>query len=326
MLGTQVNRGNPSKKAVTTLETRRLVDALENLRTFVAVADSGSLVGAARHLGIAASVVTKRIDQLEWRVRGSLFRRSTRSVSLTEFGARYLADVRRLVHDSDELFAGMSHSPEQIEGQIRIKVPTPMAIGFMADMLAEFQQQFPLVSLDVVLADRAVDPNEEGFDISLGGLPSAFPGVVDELLCPLHRLVCASPAYLERRGEPGHPRELAEHDCLLFWPAGKVWEFESAAGLVSIAPRPRLSANDMVVLAAAAIHGNGIALLPTYAVAPAMRAGSLVEIMKAYPVPGVWIKALVSERRASIPRVRSLLTFLKGRLSPVPPWDQDLRR
>jgi DNA-binding transcriptional LysR family regulator len=302
------------------------MDALENLRTFVAVAETGSLVGAARHLGVAASVVTKRVDQLEWRVRARLFTRSTRRVSLTELGARYLADVRRLVHDSDELFAGMSHSNEQVEGQIRIKVPTPMAVGFMADMLAEFQQQFPLVSLDVVLADRAVDPNEEGFDISIGGLPAAFPGVIDELICPLHRLVCASPDYLARRGEPGHPRELAEHDCLIFWPAGKIWAFESAAGLVSVAPRPKLSANDMVVLTAAAIHGNGIALLPTYAVAKALQAGRLVEVMKAFPVPQVWIKALVSERRASIPRVRSLLTFIKARLTPVPPWDQALLR
>lgn len=123
---------------------------------------------------------------------------------------------------------------------------------------------------------------------------------------------------------PNHPRELAEHDCLLFWPAGKIWAFESAAGLVSVAPRPRLSANDMVVLTAAAVHGNGIALLPTYAVAKAMQSGMLIEVMKTFSDPQVWIKALVSERRASIPRVRSLLTFMKARLSPVPPWDRGL--
>jgi DNA-binding transcriptional LysR family regulator len=106
------------------------MDGIENLRTFVAVADTGSLAGAARHLGIAASVVTKRIDQLESRVRQRLFRRSTRHVTLTEFGVRYLPSARRLTHDYDEVFAVMSHSPEQIEGHIRIRVPTPMAVGF----------------------------------------------------------------------------------------------------------------------------------------------------------------------------------------------------
>ena len=90
----------------------------------------------------------------------------------------------------------------------------------MADTLAKFQRQYPRVSLDVVLLERptAVNPSEEGFDISIGGSASSFPGVVDEPICPLHKWVCAAPAYLEQRGTPQHPRELARHDCLLFAP------------------------------------------------------------------------------------------------------------
>ena len=188
------------------------MDGIENLRTFVAVADAQSLSGAARHLGIAASVATKRIDQLERKVRTRLFTRSTRRVRLTEFGARYLSPARRLIHDYDEVLAGMSRSLQQIEGNLRIKVPTPLAVGHMAEVLAKFQQQFPLLSLDIVLAERAVNPLEEGFDIAIHGLPDSFPGVIDEPLFPLHRLVCASPAYLERRPAPKHPRELS---CVL---------------------------------------------------------------------------------------------------------------
>ena len=135
------------------------MDGIENLRTFVSVADAGSLAAAARHLDIAASVVTKRIDQLESRVCTRLFKRSTKRVTLTEFGARYLPQARRLIHDYDEVFAEMSHSPRQVEGHIRIRVPTPMAIAFMADALAKFQRQYPRVSLDVVL-QRASHRNE----------------------------------------------------------------------------------------------------------------------------------------------------------------------
>ena len=232
-----------------------ILDGIENLRTFVAVADAGSLAGAARNLGIAASVVTKRIDQLESRVRARLFTRSTRRVALTEMGLRYLSSARRLMNDYDEVLAEMSHSRQQIEGSIRIKVPTSMAVGYLAETLAEFQQQFPLVSLDVALIDRAVNPGAEGFDIAVGALPISFAGVVDEPICPLQRFVCAAPAYLDERGRPSHPRELTQHDCLVFLPAGRTWLFETARGIVSVDLRPRMSANDAVVLTAAALEG-----------------------------------------------------------------------
>lgn len=300
------------------------MDALENLRTFVAVADAGSFVGAARHLRVAASVVTKRIDQLEWRVRAPLFTRTTRRVVLTDLGTRYLSDVRRLVNDSDEVLAGMSQSPAQVEGHLRIRVPTGMAAAFIARLLAEFQQSYPLVSLDVVSADRRTAPDEEGFDLSLRGATAAMHGVIDELICPLRRLLCASPAYLARRGTPTHPRTLAEHDCLLFTPVGTTWSFESDKGLITLDVRPKLAANDMNILAAAAAQGNGIAVLPTYAAAQFLRAGTLVEVLQDYRIPSVWIKAEIPERRVNIPRVRKLLDFLRAQLSPVPPWDIDL--
>ena len=300
------------------------MDGIENLRTFVAVADAGSLTSAARELGIAASVVTKRIDQLESRVRSRLFTRSTRRVALTEMGLRYLSSARRLMHDYDEVLAEMRHSRQQIEGNIRIKVPTSMTVGYLAETLAEFQQQFPLVSLDVVLIDRAVNPSVEGFDIAVCELPIAFPGVIDEPICPLQQVACAAPSYLEERGAPRHPRELTQHDCLVFLPTGRAWHFENADGIVSVDLRPRMSANDTVVLTAAASEGNGIALLPSYAVAAALRAGTLVRVLEGFTVPTVWMKALLPEDRAGIPRVRSLLTFLKARYSPVPPWDRDI--
>jgi DNA-binding transcriptional LysR family regulator len=199
-----------------------------------------------------------------------------------------------------------------------------MTVGYLAETLAEFQQQFPLVSLDVALIDRAVNPGAEGFDIAVAGFPVSFPGVIDEPICPLQRFVCAAPSYLDERGAPRHPNELAQHDCLVFLPTGRMWTFETARGTVSVELRPRMSANDAVVLTAAALEGNGIALLPSYAVAAALRAGTLVRLLDGFTIPTMWMKALVPEDRAGIPRVRSLLAFLKARYSPVPPWDKDL--
>jgi DNA-binding transcriptional LysR family regulator len=115
-------------------------------------------------------------------------------VTLTEFGARYLPQARRLIHDYDEVFAEMSHSPRQVEGHIRIRVPTPMAIGFMAEALAKFQRQYPCVSLDVVLQDRPLlSPGDEGFDIAVTASAKSFPGVVDEPICPLEQVGVRGP-------------------------------------------------------------------------------------------------------------------------------------
>ena len=198
-----------------------------------------------------------------------------------------------------------------------------MAVGYLAETLAEFQLEFSLVSLDVVLMDRAVNPSAEGFDIALVGLPISFPGVVDEPICPLQRFVCAAPSYLEERGAPRHPRELVQHDCLVFLPTGPKWLFESAEGIVSVDLHPKMSANDAVVLTAAALEGNGIALLPSYAVAAELRAGTLVRVLEGFTVPTVWLKALIPEDRARMPRVRTLLRYLKARCAPVPPWDRE---
>ena len=300
------------------------MDSLENLRTFVAAAEAGSLASAARHLGIAASVVTKRIDQLERRAHTRLFIRSTRHVVLTELGARYLPSARRLVHDYDGVFAQMSYAPQQVEGHIRIRVPTPMAVGFLGGTLARFQKQYPRVSLDVVLNERSgINPSEEGFDISLTGLPNSFAGVIDEPICPLNKVVCAAPAYIERKGIPRHPRELLKHDCLLFSPLGITWNFDSETGPVSVDLRPRLCANDQFILTVAAVKGIGIALLPTYAAATPIREGALVRVLDRFAIPTVWIKALVPEARATSPHVRTLLAFLKTTLAPLPPWDRE---
>jgi len=306
------------------------MDGIENLRTFVTVAAAGSLAAAARHLDIAASVVTKRIDQLESRVSTRLFKRSTKRVTLTEFGARYLPQARRLIHDYDEVFAEMSRSPRQVEGHVRIRVPTTMAIAFMAQALAKFQRQHPRVSLDVVVQDHGVasggapSPSEMGFDIAISGGARTFPGVIDETICPLHKWLCAAPAYLEQRGMPQHPRELARHDCLLFESLGRPWQFESATGLPALVDvKPKLSANDQFVLTVAAIKGNGIALLSSYAVSTALRAGTLVRVLPRFTVPSHWLKATVPESRAGMPQVRSLIAFLRARYAPVPPWDRE---
>jgi DNA-binding transcriptional LysR family regulator len=298
------------------------MDTLQNLKAFLAVAGSGSFSAAARRLGVAPSVVTKRIDQLEWAAKVALFARSTRRVAPTEAGERFLPRVRAAVAELDEVLSEMARPRRDLEGHLRVKVPTTLAVLYLGAILGRFQAQHPRVSLDVVLADRPLNPVEEGFDLAVVAFPASFSSVVDEPLCPLRRMVCASPAYLAARGVPRHPRELAGHDTLSFLPTGPVWTFRSDRGPIGVEVAPKLSANDNQVLLAAAREGNGVALLPSYVALPALRAGELEEVLEAFPVPEMWVKALVPENRVQIPRVRALLAFLKGNLGQTPPWER----
>lgn len=297
------------------------MDTLSNLKAFVATADAGSFSGAARQLGLVPSVISKRVDQLEWRIRAPLFTRTTRKLTLTDVGDRYLRVVRDSIRQVDDALAGMARASGSLEGHIRVKVPTTLGVLYLSGILAEFLRSQPMISMDVVLADRSVNPIEEGFDIAIGALPELYGRVQDRPLCLLQRRLCAAPSYLARRDTPQQPAELEGHDCLVFTTSGARWEFQSAQGLMGIDVRPKLRTNDGAAILQAAIAGSGIAVLTDYLADAALKNGKLVEILPAFKVPDIWLKALVPTSRIELPRVRMLLDWLEQNLKPLAPWE-----
>lgn len=298
------------------------MDTLSNLKAFIVAADAGSFSGAARQLGLVPSVVSKRIDQLEWRIRAPLFTRSTRRLTLTDVGERYLPTVRALVRQVDDALTGMARSNGELEGHIRIKIPTTLGVLYLSDILHAFLRNQPMISMDVVLADRSVNPTEEGFDIAIGALPELYGRVEDRPLCVIKRRLCAAPIYLAQRGVPQHPSDLVEHDCLVFTTSGSRWEFQSPQGVVGIDVRPKLRTNDGAAIFQSVLAGGGVAVLAEYLAAPALQSGALVEVLQPYEVPDIWLKALVPTSRIAVPRVRMLLEWLVLHLSPLPPWEK----
>ncbi|MCY1165580.1 MAG: LysR family transcriptional regulator [Pseudomonadota bacterium] len=298
------------------------MDTLSNLKAFVATADAGSFSGAARQLGLVPSVISKRIDQLEWRIRAPLFTRTTRKLTLTDVGDRYLRTVRDVIRQVDDALTGMARASGGLEGHIRVKVPTTLGVLYLSDILTGFLRSQPMISMDIVLADRSVNPIEEGFDIAIGARPELYGRVQDRPLCLLNRRLCASPAYLERRGTPLHPGDLVEHDCLVFITSGTRWEFNSEQGMIGIDVRPKLQTNDGAAICQAAIAGGGIALMADYQSGQALRSGELVEVLQPFEVPGIWLKALVPSNRIELPRVRMLLDWLEQNLKPLTPWEK----
>ena len=241
---------------------------------------------------------------------------------LPEAGHRFLPRVRAAVAELDEVLVDMARPRRDLEGHLRVKVPTTLTILHLDAILARFQAEHPRLSLDVVLADRPLNPVEEGFDLAVTVFPAFFSNVFDEPLCPLRRMVCASPAYLASRGMPKHPRDLAEHDILNFLPTGPIWTFESNRGPIGVEVAPKLSANGSQVLLAAAREGNGIVLLPSYVATPALRSGELTEVLTGFSLPDILIKALVPTNRVQIPRVQALVSTLRNSLGQTSPWEQ----
>src|SRR3954470_10355120 len=246
------------------------MDTLVNLQAFLATAEAAGFSAAARKLNVSTSVVSKRVTQLEAQIGTVLFHRSTRQLRLTEAGQRYVHRARGVVADVGDLLSRMGEKDHDLIDHLRIKAPTSLTIARLADVFSAFQAENPRLKLEVVLIDRPVDPVAEGFDVAIGAFPHAFGGVVDEPLCTLKRLLCASPAYLKKHGAPKHPRDLVDHRCLSFLPTGPEWIFDGPRGRISVQVSPLLSCNEGQVLARSAIAGNGIVLISDYLVAGAL--------------------------------------------------------
>jgi DNA-binding transcriptional LysR family regulator len=288
-----------------------MTDSVLNMKAFLASVRAGSFSEAGRQLGVAPSVITKRVGQLEWSLQTILLRRSTRSLQLTEVGERYFDAIRRIVREYEEMVTGIMRSPNELEGPIRIKAPaSPMAID-LAQLLTSFQIRYPRVTLDAVLVDRTVNPIEEGFDIVLTMMPSSFDGVLEEPLHVYERALCAAPSYLARRGQPRNIRDLVNHDCIVFSPIGLAWTFDGKNGVTTVAVRPHLVTNNGALVIDSLCGGNGIAVVSRSAVSDRLRTGTLVEVLPEFRIPDLWLKALVPATRSNHARVRALLACIR---------------
>jgi DNA-binding transcriptional LysR family regulator len=300
------------------------MNTLLNIKAFLLVARTGSFSGAARELGVAPSVVTKRITRLEDEMGAQLFVRSTRALALTPAGERLLPQYQRLVAELDEIIGAASNAERGIEGHLRIKGPTTLTSAFLGPIICDFHAMNPGLTVEVVLMDRSVNPLEEGYDLALGALPASYPNVTDFPLGPYSIALCASPSYVEAKGVPESPNDLIDHDCCTSVLLGNTWVFENAPSTVSVEVRSKLHANDNRVLRDAAVRGIGLAVLPRFVAHEDLKAGRLVEVMPNHPVPTFWMKALVPRIKMNKPAVAELVNFLKSRMQPLPPWEVPL--
>jgi len=288
------------------------MDNLVNVRTFVAAARFGSFAAAARSIGVAPSVVSKRINQLEHEFQVTLFHRTTRDLQLTEEGARLLPRCMKLLVEYDDIRDVASTA--EVSGLLRVDAPGSVTAMILGPIFCDFLSEYPAVDLDLRLTDRLDNPLARNCDLTIGTRPAAYENVRDYPLMPYPCATYASRAYLQRHGCPTHPRDLADHHCLVSLLHGKTWHLYSDRGDVGLTIKPRLSVNDTIVLREAVRRGLGIAILPAFLAEDDIAAETLCPVLIKYRPPPMWIKAQVPTQKAAKPSVNALLDFLTSRL------------
>jgi len=288
------------------------MDTLTNIRTFLATAEKRSFSAAARQLGVMPSVVMKRVKQLENELKCQLFERSTRRLALTEAGESSLVELRDVLEKFQRVRQRQRSGTGEIEGHLRIKIPTLLGRLWVGSVLSPFIAAHPKLTLDVVLLDRSVNPVEEEFDVAISIWPGTFRGVVEVPLQKYAHTLVAAPRYLKRRGEPGSPRDLLDHDCLVMAPTGRTWTFDSRGRTINVEVRPKIALNDQESILKLASDGYGIAIGAKIGADRLIREKALVPVMTRYSVADLWVTARVPETRLPFARVQALIKALQN--------------
>lgn len=302
------------------------MDAFAALKAFVAVIEEGGFAPAGRRMGVATSSVTRQVDALEGSLGTQLLNRSTRSVTLTSMGERYLEHAIRILGDLENANLEVSEAAGPPRGLLRVSLPVAFARLHIAPVIPAFARLYPGVRLDLTLSDDIVDLVGERMDLAIRLGSVEIPSLVARKIAPHRRLVCASPDYLGQWGEPRSPADLAGRNCLTFsyTRGNSVWRF-SGPSEESVRVGGNLRANSSEVLREAAIGGMGLILMPSWLVGADIEAGRLRVVLPEWEAGlggnGGAIYAVYQPNRRSSKRVQAFIDFLVERFGSPPYWD-----
>lgn len=290
---------------------------LNAMALFVRVVRSGGFSAAARALDLPKSSISRQVTALERRLGTELLRRSSRALSLTEAGESYYQRCLPVVEAAEAADAEMLRRAGAPAGLLRITATIGFGRAILAKVVCQYLEDYPQVRIDLHLTDERVNLVRDGFDLAvrMGALEDSE--MTARRLGSFRRVVCASPAYVARRGAPTSPQDLQGHDCLILGRDLASWRFLSGADAeISMRVPWRMSADHIDVVLSAARAGRGIANLPLYVAADDLAAGTLVALLEDHPQPPVSITALFPTTTPSMP-LRAMLDLLARRVAEV---------
>ncbi len=293
------------------------------MEVFVAVAERGGFSAALEHLSVSRAAISKYVADLESDLGGRLLNRTTRKVSLTDAGRAYYEKCKEIlaaVEEADCIVSGLSSTPS---GLLRINAPMSFGHRQMGPLVARFQQDYPEIRIEMILADRQVDMVEEAFDVTVRITQPADSSLVARKISPCRFLLAASRQYLDRHGEPGKPEDLGDHNCLTYTygPRTNSWSFYMGDQVYQIPISGSFHSNNGDLLCSAAEQDNGVVLLPTFIVCDAVKEGKLVPLLTQYKIRPAGIYAVFPSSRMLSAKVRLWVDFLVQQLGEQPHWD-----
>jgi len=288
------------------------MDKLQAMAIFVKVVEAGSLSAAARSLGLSLTAVSRQLAALEDALETVLVVRTTRHRRVTEPGRVYYERTKRILGEIGEAELALSAQKAVPSGRLLVSAPTLLGSLRLAPLLPAFLAQYQGIGIDLILTDRGVNLAEDAIDVALRIGPLEDSSLIARKLDNIQMVVCASPAYLEQRGEPFLPQDLSGHDCLTFSanPGDIEWRFETLGGTQAVELRGRLCTNNLDAAVKAAAEGAGIVRAPSWQVADYVTSGRLRIVLAQYQRPATPLHALFLPGRLPSPRIRAFIDYL----------------
>lgn len=260
------------------------METLANLEAFIRSAECGSFSAAARQMGVTPAAVSRNVAMLERNLRVRLFQRSSRSLTLTEDGERFLASVSSGVESIRAAIAGVTSNAGKPAGVLKVSMPLTFALDHVLPLLPALMESYPDIEIDWSFENRQVDLIGEGFDAAIGGGMELAPGVVAKRLAPLHVVAVASPVYLAGRPVPREPQALEECDGISMRSAVtgrlRVWRMRNRHGAeATLEHKARVVADDPEAICRAALMGLGVAMIAVPYVERHLERGDLVRVL-----------------------------------------------
>ena len=292
------------------------MDRFHAIQTFVKVAECGGFAAAGRALGMSPPAVTRAVAMLESRLGTRLFVRTTRSVRLTESGARFLEEGRRILLELNEAEEAAAGSHAEPRGELRITAPVLFGRLVVTPMLTGFLERYPEMSCQTLFVDRVVNLMDEGLDVAIriGELPDSSH--MARRIGSVRHCLFAAPAYIGERGAPSHPKALKDHRLIqpLTMGGAAEWRFQENGKKFSVAVQSRLRMNTNDAIIEAALQGWGISRLLSYQLAPYVADGSLQILLDEFEMPAIPIHILHQEGKLVSAKVRAFVDYMAARL------------
>ncbi len=299
------------------------MDRFQEMKVFAAVVEAGSFTGGAHVLDMSKAAVSRHVGDLEERLGLRLLHRTTRKLSPTVEGEIFYARCRELLDNLQEAEAEITSRSGEATGLLKVNVPVTFGLMHLAPLWPAFLARHPKPAIDITLSDRVADLVEEGYDVAVRIGQLSASSLIARKLASTRMVLCASPAYLARRGAPSHPDDLLHHDVISYslFASGENWSFTGPDGGVSVKVAPRVRTNSGDTCRAAALQHQGIILQPSFIVGADLAQGTLVEIMPGYRSVELGIHAVYPSRKFVSPKVRLLIDFLVEAFA-APVWER----